>query len=326
MKEMWLSIVFPASPDTSSSAPGTTLVRAPRQEIQADFGNHAVLADERHDVRQRADRRHLHEPGQPALAPGPAAERLDQLQRDANARQVLVGIRAVVAFGVDHGERGRQLGVGLVMIGDDEVDAEIAGAAARFRAANAAVHRDDERDTLGVQPIDRRRLQAVPVLHPLRDEVHDVGAEHLQRAPENHRRGDAVDVVVAVDGDALLARATPPSDDRREPHVGEQHRVVEVIEGGACGTRGGEPRVAEAALAEQPRDAGAMLNASARAFVAAFIARRGSQRGAITPRSTGIGVASSLLHHQRTRRTRDEGSHRAGTRLSREHIRRLLFS
>ena len=34
----------------------------------------------------------------------------------------------------------------------------------------------------------------------------DVAAEQLQRAPQDHGRGDAVDVVVAVDRDPLLAR------------------------------------------------------------------------------------------------------------------------
>ena len=80
----------------------------------------------------------------------------------------------------------------------------------RVGAADAAVDRDDQRDAVGVQPLDRRRLQAVAVAQPLRDEVHDVAAEHLQRAAQDHRRGDAVDVVVAVDRDPLLARDAPP--------------------------------------------------------------------------------------------------------------------
>ena len=55
------------------------------------------------------------------------------------------------------------------------------------------------------EPIERRRLQAVPVAQALRDEVDDVGAEQLERAAQNDRRRDAVDVVVAVNRDALLA-------------------------------------------------------------------------------------------------------------------------
>ena len=91
-----------------------------------------------------------------------------------------------------------------------EIDAELARAPRRVGAADAAVHRHDQRDALGVQPLDRRRLQSVAVAQPLGDEVHDVGAEQLERAAQDHGRGDAVDVVVAVDRDPLLARAIAP--------------------------------------------------------------------------------------------------------------------
>ena len=112
---------------------------------------------------------------------------------------------------VDHRERRRQLGVRLVVVGDDQIDAELARAARRLGAADAAVDRDDQRDAVGVQPLDRRRLQPVAVLQPLGDEVDDVAAEQLERAAQDHRRRDAVDVVVAVDRDPLLARDRAPS-------------------------------------------------------------------------------------------------------------------
>ena len=119
---------------------------------------------------------------------------------------MLVRVGAVVPLRVDHRERGRQLGVGLVVVGDDQVDAELARAPRRLGAADAAVDRHDQRHAVGVQPLDRRRLQAVAVPQPLRDEVDDVAAEHLERAAQDDRRGDAVDVVVAVDGDPLAPR------------------------------------------------------------------------------------------------------------------------
>ena len=86
-------------------------------------------------------------------------------------------------------------------------------------AADAAVDRDDDARAGGVQAIDVGRLQAVAVAQPLRQEVRDVAAEELERPAQDHRRGDAVDVVVAVDGDALLAgdgrRAGAPPPARR---------------------------------------------------------------------------------------------------------------
>ena len=167
----------------------------------------------------------------------------------------------------------RQLGVRLVVVGDDEVDAELARPERRLGAADAAVHRDDERDAFGVQPLDRRRLQAVAVAHPFGNEVHDVAAEQLERAAQDDGGRDAVDVVVAVDGDALLARDGGQDAIDRDLHVGQRHRVVQVLERGVE-----EPRralgIVEPALAQQARhdgrDADGRSQPRRRALVAAL--------------------------------------------------------
>ena len=131
---------------------------------------------------------------------------------------------------VDHGDGNRQLGVGLVVIRDDQIDAQLARALRRLDAANAAVHRDDERHAIGLQAIERLGLKAVAVLDAIGKEVDDVGAEQLQRAAKNDRGRDAVAVVIAVDGDALfpLDRRENPLDRRR--HVREHEGIVQMIE------------------------------------------------------------------------------------------------
>ena len=83
-------------------------VRPLRQPLQAELGDDPVLADERHDVSDRADRGKLQEGRQPFLAVEPLAQRLDDLERDTDAGQVLVRVRAVGALRVDHRERVRQ--------------------------------------------------------------------------------------------------------------------------------------------------------------------------------------------------------------------------
>ena len=66
------------------------------------------------------------------------------------------------------------------------------------------------------QPLDRRAREPVAVVDPARQVPVDVRAERAQRAHEDRGRADAVDVVVAVDGDPRAAldvledRATPP--------------------------------------------------------------------------------------------------------------------
>ena len=96
------------------------LVRPLRQQVEAELRDDAVLADERDDVGQRADRRDLDERRQQPLAIALAAERLHELERDADPGEVLVGIVAIVPSRVDDRDRRRQLGIGLVMIRDDQ--------------------------------------------------------------------------------------------------------------------------------------------------------------------------------------------------------------
>ena len=50
------------------------------------------------------------------------AKRLHQLERDADASKVLLRVATVVALGVDDGEGVRQFGVGLMMVGDDQIE------------------------------------------------------------------------------------------------------------------------------------------------------------------------------------------------------------
>ena len=221
---------MPVKPGHFEQRAQADLVRALRQHVEAELRDDAILADERHDVGERADRRNLDERRQQPLAIALAAQRLHELQRHADAREILVGIVAIVALRVDHRDRDRQLGIRLVVIRDDQIDAELARALRRLDAANAAVDRDDERHAVGLQAIERLGLQPVAVLDAVGKEVDDVGAEQLERAAKNDGRRDAVAVVVAMNGDALfpLDRRENPIDRRR--HVREPERIVQMIE------------------------------------------------------------------------------------------------
>ena len=104
---------------------------------------------------------------------------------------------------------------------------------ARRAASGARMPQSTETTTpgaLGVQALDRRRLEAIAVAQPLRDEVPDVAAQQLEGAAQDDGRRDAVDVVVAVDDHAL-----PVRDRRQQPldgrgQVGEPPRIDQVIE------------------------------------------------------------------------------------------------
>jgi hypothetical protein len=66
-------------------------VRSLRRHAETELRDDAVLASEWNDVGERADRRHLDERGHPVQVSGAPAQCLHQLQRYADAREVLVG-------------------------------------------------------------------------------------------------------------------------------------------------------------------------------------------------------------------------------------------
>ena len=62
--------------------------------------------------------------GSQPVRPALATERLNELERDADASEVLVRIRAIVPLGIDDGERWRQRRIWFVVIRDDQVQPE----------------------------------------------------------------------------------------------------------------------------------------------------------------------------------------------------------
>ena len=118
----------------------------------------------------------------------------------------------------------------FVVIGDDQIHAELPCAQGRFSASDAAIDRDDERHAFGVEAIDCGTLQAVAVAQPLRDEMHHVPAEQLERAAQDHGRGDAVDVVVAVNRDPLVLCQRPLDTQDRAFHVRQLEWIVQMFQ------------------------------------------------------------------------------------------------
>ena len=114
----------------------------------------AVFADERHDIRQRSDggklRIALDDRGAFAL------DGADELQSDADARQLLVGVRAVRLLCVDDRNcGGERLLPALVVVGDDDIDADLFCMLHLRRCGDAAVDAYDEAHALRFELVDR---------------------------------------------------------------------------------------------------------------------------------------------------------------------------
>ena len=119
-----------------------------------------------------------------------------------------------------------------MVVGDDQIDAELIRALCRFSTPDAAIDRHDHPHVEARQPLDGRRLQPIPVAQPLGNVVHHVGAQQLQRAPEHDGGRDTVDVVVAVHGNSLASRNRPEQTIDADVQVDEQIRIVQMLQGG----------------------------------------------------------------------------------------------
>jgi hypothetical protein len=85
--------------------------------------------------------------------------------------------------------------------------------------------------------------------------VHHVGAKQLQRAAQDDRGRDAIDVIVAVDGDPIVRRNRTKNPVDRDGHAGQAKRVIQVVDS----RRQESSRVIggpKAANAKQPRGHG----------------------------------------------------------------------
>ena len=132
-----------------------------------------------------------------------AARRHQYEKAHAGRAQVSEARHVVLAVGIDDGAGARQLLVGLVVIDDDDVAAELAGPRQRLAAGGAAVDGDDELRAVLDQPFDGRWVRAVA----FEQAVGNVDARlqpvvREEAAHQGGRRG-AVDVVVAEDGHRL---------------------------------------------------------------------------------------------------------------------------
>ena len=138
----------------------------------------AVLADQRSHVANRAQRDQFQKRFRGLLA-RVVIDSLDELVRQADARQVNERVAGVRAIRIDQRLGGR---VGRVfqhhvVIGHDAVDTELFRRFYLCVRVRAAVHRDQDGDALVSQRPHRVDVDAVPFVHPVRDVRHDTGSE-----------------------------------------------------------------------------------------------------------------------------------------------------
>ena len=138
------------------------------------------------------------------------------------------------------------------MVHHHRLDSQVGGGAHLRHAGDAAVERDEQPRALPGQPPHRLGVEAVAFHQAVGHVGHDLRTRRPQEAGQERGRGDAVHVVVAVEGDALAAR-----DGAHEPlhgrgHAFHEERVRQVGEARlqeALGVR----RIGKPAAGEHPR-------------------------------------------------------------------------
>ena len=93
-----------------------------------------------------------------------------------------------------------------MMVGDDEVEAEIARCFSLGKGAHAGVNRDDETNACRVRFFKHAGLQSIAFAQAVRHMKASFAAQHFNSGLEQNDGGGAVHIVVAVEQNRLMAR------------------------------------------------------------------------------------------------------------------------
>ena len=215
-------------------------LRRSRERAEAGDREGAVLVDKRDDVGDRRERHEIEVPlGDLRID---AEERLAELVHDAGSAELRE--RIVGRPRRDDRTIGKRLG-GTVMVGDDHVEAARGGFGDLTGGRDAAVDGQDEPAAFVGEPRERVAADAVALVEAAREMPVDVGAELAQQKDGERGRRDPVDVVVAVDADALACGDRRAEAFARGLHVTEAERIVRrllALEEAACRRRGRDSR------------------------------------------------------------------------------------
>ncbi len=155
------------------------------QQPEAVADEDAILPAERRDIGDRRQRDEIEQrEDRSGRSSQPGGERQRELEHDARGGQVLVGIPATVAFGIEHGEGARQRATGQVVVGDDDVDARGIQSIDRRMRIGATVGRDDQSRPRVARGGDARGAEIVPIGKAMGDKRDDASAESAQRSDQ----------------------------------------------------------------------------------------------------------------------------------------------
>ena len=164
----------------------------------------AILAHERHEVGDGAERGEIGEIEPKVWLAQRGTEHAEELEGDTRTGEITRRARGVELWVGNGNVDGNGL-ARLVMVGDADLDAAREKAFDLVRAGYAAIDGHDEVRMACHATLDRGLRQGVSLIVAMRDEPMRIGAKRTQGTHREGRGRNAVNVEVAKDEDALPA-------------------------------------------------------------------------------------------------------------------------
>ena len=202
-----------------------TDIRRHGQLFQSFRHDNAVFTDNRHDIGYRAERYKVGVPVEHGKRV--ALECADQLECHTDTRKTGKRIGIVRPLAVHDRLRVRQVFVALVVVGNDDLHAELACDVNLLVGCNARVHRDEQARALLIQLLHRRTGQTVAVRQTIGNVIFTFCALAAQIIHQCARCRDAVHVVITVDHHFLSAIHYLTDDLDCLIHIGQTERIMQ---------------------------------------------------------------------------------------------------
>ena len=199
--------------------------------LEAEVRQHAVLPHHGHEVGGDADHQQVQQRDQGLEGDAePLGIGLHELEAHATPGQVVEGIVAVLALGVQHRHGGGQRLAREMVVADDDLQPLAAGVLHLVDGLDAAVQGDDEPETAVGGPVDALVGHAVALVVAVGDVEVDLVGEALDERVDERDGRRAVHVVVAVDEDLLAGSDGAVQPLHGHVHVLHQERIVQRIQ------------------------------------------------------------------------------------------------
>ena len=155
-----------------------------------------------------------------------------ELERHSCAAEVAAGVGAAGQARMNQHVGRREIGPDRVVVGHDQLHAQLTRQRGLGHRRDAAIHRDHQRGLVSLgQPAQGLGVDPVAFLDPVRNViVHVTGAGQFQTGPEHARAADAVDVIIAVDDDRPVRVDRPDDSLGRLAHSRQRLGVVQAAE------------------------------------------------------------------------------------------------